>query len=211
MESRFEPQMGRPGPAPKAEDVRWVQRMALAIAGRTAAAVPRARYSLKTRRSKDPFLAQQRRLLLANPPVLEGGRVPDLAYVFFGALALHQATAEERAAWDHGLKVALLEAQVQSGDHAGSWDPTGPMGAPCSSRTGATALAILALRTSTDEGPLFLWRYRSASVCGTDPRPFAPLAQSPDSHRVAEPDAVPYCQATATTVIQRCRRAPCRA
>lgn len=102
--------------------------------------------------------------LAKHPPQWNGmGPTADLAYMWFGTLALFQVGGAHWKTWNERLKTQIVDNQRRVGavaDVRGSWDPRGPWVSKLG-RVGSTALSALCLEVY----------YRYDKVFGTNHAP----------------------------------------
>ena len=92
-----------------------------------------------------PIMEQQADLLARRLPEWDpDGFGCDMYYWYYGSYAMYQMGGSHWKAWRSAMEKALLPAQRQDGDFAGSWDPVGPWGFS-GGRVYSTALMVLSL------------------------------------------------------------------
>lgn len=69
----------------------------------------------------------------------------DFYYWYYATYAMHNMGGEYRIWWNQKIRDVLLQNQVRTGDHAGSWDPKGDKWAAKGGRAYCTALGALCL------------------------------------------------------------------
>lgn len=165
LDAHQDPQTGRMTAPPRVEAHSEEHPLLLTAAGLLA------RIHLGADPRKDAVVRAGAAYLAKHPPSWdEEEPTSDLAYVWFGTLALFQVGGQEWKIWNEHLKTELIDNQHKEGAASGlrgSWDPRGAwVGAL--GRVGATALATLCLEV--------YYRYDKVFGDGGDGAGAAPVA-----------------------------------
>lgn len=98
--------------------------------------------------------------LLESPPAIGTARDPkrDTYYWYYATQVMFHMGGEHWQKWNEQLRPVLLDAQIQTGDEAGSWNPRFPVAdrwAPHAGRLYVTALNLLSLEVHYRHLPLY--------------------------------------------------------
>ena len=91
---------------------------------------------------KNHLLVSGARLTQNLPP---DWRKKDFYYWYYATYAMHNMGGEYRIWWNKRIRDVLLDNQMRTGEHAGSWDPLGDRWGKTGGRVYTTALGALCL------------------------------------------------------------------
>ena len=81
----------------------------------------------------------------------------NLYYWYYGTLALHQLQGQAWETWSRRMQKSLVDRQVDTGEHAGSWNPDTLWGS-YGGRVYATSMATLSLEIYYRYLPIYTWQ-----------------------------------------------------
>lgn len=111
-------------------------------------------------RRDDEKMARGAVFMLASPPAIGTSRDPkrDTYYWYYATQVMFHMGGEHWETWNSHLRSVLLDAQIQSGPQAGSWDPRNPVPdrwAPHAGRLYVTTMNLLSLEVHYRHLPLY--------------------------------------------------------
>jgi len=94
-------------------------------------------------RPDNPRMEDAVSLIKINLP--QKGKKPNYYYWYYACLSMFQHQGPAWELWNKQMKATLLDLQVRTGDHAGSWEPKGEWASGKGGRIMATAMSTLSL------------------------------------------------------------------